>query len=88
MLGLVFVIAVIVGLAKSNFGLVVFGVPGALVFGFVAWTVSPSHVRSGREWRVLHHLDKIFDRLGIEWLRDPDRSGTPGRVSSDGDEEI
>lgn len=66
-------IAAVVGLATSDTGLVVFGVPCAAYFGFLAWLGSARSARSAMPRQRPDLQDRFFERLGIEWFLDPDR---------------
>jgi hypothetical protein len=50
------------------------GPPLALFFGFIAWLISPSHVKKGHPGALARLQERLFVRLGIEWLTGPART--------------
>jgi hypothetical protein len=45
-----------------------------ILFGLVAWLISPGHLARAQPGKVGALQDRFFNRLGIEWFTGPDRS--------------
>ena len=63
----------IAGLAATKWGVAVFCTLGVLVFGWVSWMISPSHLSEPPSERVLRYQNGLMRFLRIDSAVSPDQ---------------